>query len=88
MRLLLFIFSLLLLFKQATFAQNNSCKCSSNEKELKQIETLFAQKEYDSIDDLIAKIPTNKASCKLLAMCYQLQLYLVNNKTEKADSIS
>ena len=87
MRLFLFIISFLLVIKQETYAQNNLCNCATGKNELKQLETLFAQKEYTNTQILIDKIPANTKACRLLAMCYQLQLFLVSNKIEKADSI-
>jgi two-component sensor histidine kinase len=84
---LLFVFSFLLSFTLQVLAQNNSCKCISNEKELKQIDALFTQKDYNNIPSLIDKIPTNIAACKLQALCYQLQFFIAKNKIENADSI-
>lgn len=87
MRLLLFVFSFLLLFNLETLAQSNSCKCISGEKELKQIETLFDKQDYESIQPILDKINTKTENCKLSVLTYQLQLFLANNKLNNADSI-
>lgn len=85
--LLLFIYSFLLFQHTKMVAQDNTCKCVSGEKQFKQIDTLFEQKEYDKGADVLATIPTNSNACKLEKLCCQLQFSLAKNKMEKADSI-
>ena len=86
MRLLLFIFSFLLLFKQETLAQNNSCKCISGEKELRQIDSLFNQKEFLKILPLIDKIPIKETACKQEKLFSKIQLYVSTNKIPDAEA--
>ena len=83
----LFIFAFLLLFKKEVISQVNSCKCIAYEKELKQIEALFVQKDYDEIQAILEKTIPNNVICKQEILCYQLQLFIALNKIEKADSI-
>ena len=63
MRLFLFIISFLLVIKQETYAQNNLCNCATGKNELKQLETLFGQKEYTNTQILIDKIPAGYWQC-------------------------
>ena len=64
----------LLLFKKEVISQVNSCKCIAYEKELKQIEALFVQKDYDEIQAILEKTIPNNVICKQEILCYQLQL--------------
>ena len=87
MRTLFSTFLILMLQFQYAKGQNIDCKCISGEKELKQIETLFNQKNYENIQPVLNKINVKTKICRQEVLCYQLQLFLAVNKMAKADSI-
>lgn len=69
-------------------AQSDACKCIANEKTFNQIENLFVEKDYEAIQLLLEKTSVKSSICQQEKLCYQLQLFVTLNKTDKADSIA
>ena len=68
-------------------AKNNNCNCTAYQKELNTVERLFESKAYENIPAYLGKVNTAEFVCKEAVLCYQLQLALVSNKINIADSI-
>lgn len=67
-------------------AKNNNCNCTAYQKELNTVERLFESKAYENIPSYLGKVNTAELVCKETVLCYQLQLALVSNRINIADS--